>query len=53
MGYDFPIWRGLFLTLRVEVRGHGAAEFTGIDLLTVSTGYFDGNAALTLGYVFF
>jgi hypothetical protein len=57
LGYDFPLWRRLFLTLRVEVRGHEADEFgvTGLTgpSSTVSTGYFDGSALLTLGYVFF
>jgi hypothetical protein len=53
LGYDFPLWRRLFLTLRVEARAHPVDEFVTTGLLTVSTGYFDGNAALTLGYVFF
>jgi hypothetical protein len=53
LGYDFPIWKRLFLTLGAEVRAHGAKEFLAIGLETVSTGFFDGNAILTLGYVFF
>ncbi len=53
VGYDFPIWKRLFLTIGAEARAHQAQEYTTILLNDVSTGFFDGNAFLTLGYVFF
>jgi hypothetical protein len=54
LDYEFPIRKRLFLTLRVEARAHTVGSFGATGLPdTVSTGYFDGNGILTLGYVFF
>jgi hypothetical protein len=54
VGYDFPVWRRLFLSLRLEARAHANIAFvvTGAPNFTVSTGNFDGYASLAVGYVF-
>jgi len=54
VGYEFPLGKQFFLSLRVEVRAHPNVDFvvTGTPSYTVSAGNFDGYGVVGLGYVF-
>ncbi|HUB05986.1 MAG TPA: hypothetical protein VMB50_03250 [Myxococcales bacterium] len=54
IGYELPLWRRLFLALRVEARYHPWQERFEVTGYTAEvTRVFDGDASLALGYVFF